>query len=195
MTIIMAQYFLQGAGRDERYNLHSGLNTVGRNPTNDVRLLQASVSSFHSEIEVEADRVILRDLQSTNGTHLNCQPVTEAEIRPGDELVFGEQRLRLDCEAPVVSVAEPVAVPGSAAGLESVRYLCTRCGKLWAAEHVKLLKLGQDVAEVRFCPGCSGRCVEADPVATAGRATSEPSLLGRLSQTIQINQRRWSGKL
>lgn len=189
--MMMAQYFLQGAGRGDRYNLHPGLNTVGRNPTNDVRLLPASVSSFHAEIEVESERVVLRDLQSTNGTRRNGQPVLEAEIQPGDELMFGEHGLRLDFEAPVVSVAQPVTVPAPAAVAGSVRYLCTRCGKLWEPGHVKLLRLGRDAAELRFCPGCSGRCVVADPATTADRPSAEPSLLNRLSQTIQISTRRW----
>lgn len=190
---MMPQYFLQSAGRGDRYDLHPGLNTVGRNPTNDVRLLPASVSSFHAEIEVELERVILRDLQSTNGTRLNGHLVPEAEIRPGDELMFGEQRLRLDCETPAVPVVPPVTVPNPAVVSGPVRYLCTRCGKIWEPGHVKLLKLGGGAAELRFCPGCSGRCVVADPATTAGRPSAEPSLLNRLSQTIQISTRRWGG--
>jgi len=182
----MGQYFLHPPGSGRRHNLHSGLNTVGRNPTNDVRLTEASVSSFHCEIEVDADRVIVRDLESTNGTRLNNAPVMEAELRPGDELILGELRLQLDCESPVLAAPKPEPVlalePSSAAS----RYQCTRCQKIWEPGHLKTLRLGRDSAELRFCPACSGRCVAADPRSTADCPNAEPTLLKRLSQTMQI---------
>ena len=34
----------------EQHELHGGLNTLGRNPTNEFRIPDASVSSFHAEI-------------------------------------------------------------------------------------------------------------------------------------------------
>lgn len=188
----MAQYFLQPPGAGRRHNLHSGLNTVGRNPTNDVRLAEASVSSFHCEIEVETDRVVVRDLQSTNGTRVNNLPVEEAEVRPGDELRLGELRLQLDCETPLVRVPQPIPAPVTEPPREALRYQCTRCQKIWHSRHVKLLKIGRDTAELRFCPACSGRCVPADPRITADRPTAEPTLMNRLSQTIQIGGRRRS---
>jgi len=186
----MAQYFLQPSGGGRRLNLHSGLNTVGRNPTNDVRLSEASVSSFHCEIEVETDRVVVRDLQSTNGTHLNNEPIEEAEVRPGDELRLGELRLELDCETPVIRVPPPPPLPAVTANGAAQRYQCTRCQKVWEARHVKLLKIGRDSAELWFCPACSGRCVPVDKDFLTDQPVAEPTLLNRLSQTIQIGVRR-----
>lgn len=190
----MAQYFLQPRGGGRRHNLHSGLNTVGRNPTNDVRLTEASVSSFHCEIEVEPDRVIVRDLQSTNGTRVNNSPVEEIEVRAGDELMIGELRLQLDCETPVIRIATPEPSQIAEPTPPAARYQCTRCEKIWESRHVKLLRIGRDSAELRFCPACSGRCIPADPLLTADRPVAEPTLLNRLSQTIQIGASRRSQK-
>ena len=182
----MAQYYLRPLGSSHRHNLHSGLNTVGRNATNDVRLAEASVSSFHCEIEVETDRVVVRDLQSTNGTRLNNSPVEQAEMRPGDELILGELRLQLECETPVVRGPHPMPAAVVESPREAARYQCNRCHRIWEARHVKLLKIGRDTAELRFCPACSGRCLPADPRITADSSSAEPTLLNRLSQTIQI---------
>lgn len=182
----MAQYFLHPPGSGRRHDLHSGLNTVGRNPTNDVRLTEASVSSFHCEIEVDGDHVIVRDLGATNGTRLNNAPVMESELRPGDELMLGELRLQLDCESPIPLTPKPEAVVVTEPPGVASRYQCTRCQKIWEPRHLKTLRLGRNSAELRFCPACSGRCVAADPRSTADCPNAEPALLKRLSQTTQI---------
>ena len=187
----MVRHFLQPAGAGTRLNLLEGLNTLGRNPTNDVRLSAASVSSFHCELEIDGDRVVVRDLQSTNGTRLNGVSVEQAAVRPGDELRLGELALVLDREVPVVTLLRPPPRPGTAPAAPSgpVRYQCARCHKLWEDGHLKRLKIGRDSEELRFCPACSGRCSPAHPERTAALPTAEPSLANRLTQTIQIGGR------
>jgi hypothetical protein len=44
-------------------------------------------SSRHAEIEVEGDRVLLRDVGSSNGTFVAGQRVTEVPIQPGQAVV------------------------------------------------------------------------------------------------------------
>lgn len=67
--------------------------TVGRLGDNDVQLDEASVSSRHAEIVVRDGNAVLCDLQSTNGTFLNGEPVTgEIGINEGDEIYFGNVR-------------------------------------------------------------------------------------------------------
>lgn len=43
---------------------------IGRSPLNDLPLGEAFVSQFHAVVEVDGDRVLLRDLGSSNGTSL-----------------------------------------------------------------------------------------------------------------------------
>lgn len=185
----MAQYFLQTLDSHVRHNLHDGLNTVGRNPTNDVRLTEASVSSFHCEIEVDAQGVRVRDLQSTNGTRVNNAPVENAEVRPGDELALGEVRLQMDREEPATVVLPKEPAAGHGVADEAARYRCNRCHKVWGAAHVKVLQVGPDSAEARFCPACSGRCSRVDATTAAQLPVDEPSLLNRLTQNIRIPSR------
>ncbi len=186
----MAQYFLQVIGAGDRFNLHSGINSVGRNATNDVRLHEASVSSFHCELEVTADRLWLRDLQSTNGTRLNDRPIEAAEVRAGDVLTVGHLRLQLDCETPPVRIppiradVAPLTPKGTAA-----YYQCSRCQKVWADAQVQRLVLGTDRTELRFCPECSGRCTRLEPSGSEAVQAAEPSLLKRLSRTIKIGRK------
>ncbi|MFN8378019.1 MAG: FHA domain-containing protein [Anaerolineae bacterium] len=56
------------------------------------------VSRRHASISVHDERVFIRDLGSTNGTHLNgvpCEPLKEYRLRHGDELAFGNMRLQV----------------------------------------------------------------------------------------------------
>ncbi|MCW5559235.1 MAG: FHA domain-containing protein, partial [Verrucomicrobiae bacterium] len=96
----MHRYILRGLNQPFEHELHAGLNTVGRNPTNEFRIPDPSVSSFHAEITVlEADgTVIVRDLQSTNGTFIEGQPVEEATLAGGQRLQFGTVEMLLVIE-------------------------------------------------------------------------------------------------
>ena len=160
---------------------------MGRNATNDVRLHEASVSSFHCELEVTTDHLWLRDLQSTNGTRLNDRPIEAAEVRAGDVITVGQLRFQLDCETP------PIRIPPIRAEVALVTpeatvayYQCSRCQKIWADAHVQRLVLGSDTTELWFCPECSGRCTRREPAGSEGVVAAEPSLLKRLSRTIKI---------
>ena len=102
--------------------------TVGRLGDNDVALDEGSVSSRHAEIVAEEDRVVLRDLGSTNGTYHNGDPVSgEVEIREGDEIHFGSVRsVFMEPVAEPAPVPEPEPAPEAAlpAGLPAnFRYL------------------------------------------------------------------------
>lgn len=71
--------------------LEEGISTVGRDPEVALRIAdEPTVSRRHAEIERVGDRVVLRDLGSTNGTFVNGVRVQgEVELRPGDRVQFG----------------------------------------------------------------------------------------------------------
>ena len=75
-------------GRTE-YPLTEGIRIIGRDPHCDVTVSDASLSRRHAEISVIGDEVILRDLNSKNGTYLGTQRVREAHLRPGVRLRAG----------------------------------------------------------------------------------------------------------
>lgn len=69
---------------------------IGRHPGCDVVLEDLSVSRRHARLVFRDARWIVQDLNSTNGTALNGRRVGRCEIRPGDSLALGEQRLEVD---------------------------------------------------------------------------------------------------
>src|SRR5439155_5020258 len=65
---------------------------VGRSPEADVVVADASLSRRHARFRVVDGDVLLEDLASTNGTLVNGEPVHEAVVRTGDELLLGNVR-------------------------------------------------------------------------------------------------------
>ncbi|HLK65001.1 MAG TPA: cyclic nucleotide-binding domain-containing protein [Bryobacteraceae bacterium] len=65
--------------------------TFGRGADNDYRFADDNVMSrAQAVILVEGARFLLRDLNSTNGTLVNGNPVVEMALRPGDIIEMGE---------------------------------------------------------------------------------------------------------
>ncbi len=61
---------------------------VGRRPTSDIVLNEASVSAMHAQVIREGSRWKLLNLLSSNGTFVNGEKVTEKIIAPGDRIAF-----------------------------------------------------------------------------------------------------------
>jgi hypothetical protein len=78
---------------EEVKNLNFELNderiTVGRLSDNLIALEYDAVSSHHAQLNRKGDEYILRDLNSTNGTRVNGQRITEIRLSNGDSVLFG----------------------------------------------------------------------------------------------------------
>jgi pSer/pThr/pTyr-binding forkhead associated (FHA) protein len=70
--------------------------TIGRAEDMDLRVNDNWVSRRHCRLDEVDGGLILRDLGSKYGTLLNRQPVSESVLSPGDEIVVGLTRLRVD---------------------------------------------------------------------------------------------------
>jgi len=82
---------------------------VGTHTSCDVVLADAAVSRFHFEIRSEPDgRLLIRDLESTNGTRVGGVSIVAAHLAPGAVIACGETQLRFEISA------DKVAVPTSA---------------------------------------------------------------------------------
>ena len=64
--------------------------SVGREAQNTIRLHDEKVSRYHCKIQEDGGEIILTDIESTNGTLLNGQPVHIALLHPGDLIAVGQ---------------------------------------------------------------------------------------------------------
>lgn len=70
--------------------------TVGRVDDNTFQIADPSVSSHHCEILLKGSDVVVKDLNSTNGTFINGERISEAPLKPGQTLRLGMVDLKLD---------------------------------------------------------------------------------------------------
>ena len=54
------------------------------------------VSRAHAIVEIDAGAPLVRDLESTNGTFVNGRRISVEALRDGDELLFGNTRMRFE---------------------------------------------------------------------------------------------------
>ena len=80
-----------GSARGRSLPIRDRAIVIGRDPGCQVRSDHAFLSRRHAEVRTDGDRVLLRDLGSTNGTILNDAQVgrDEVEVRVGDRLQIG----------------------------------------------------------------------------------------------------------
>jgi DNA-binding NtrC family response regulator len=85
---------LSGELRGREVDVIKDTITLGRSRQCEVVVPDDSVSRMHAQIRREGDRYRLRDLDSTAGTFLGGSRITDAFLRPGDELRLGQVELR-----------------------------------------------------------------------------------------------------
>ena len=81
---------------NERLPLGEDTVTIGRMPTSTIVLADPNVSRNHAEIRPQGTGWVLVDLGSTNGSRVNGGRVATHELHDGDELQFGNTRLRFE---------------------------------------------------------------------------------------------------
>ncbi|HSU52621.1 MAG TPA: FHA domain-containing protein [Candidatus Dormibacteraeota bacterium] len=114
----MAKLVLLSAGHTgQTHDLNVDKTTIGRVEDNTFQIPEPSVSSHHCEILLRGTDVLVKDLNSTNGTFINGEKVTESVLKPGQTLRLGQIEMRLEAEgAPSTgtgSAPGPSAAPAS----------------------------------------------------------------------------------
>lgn len=70
-----------------------GTKTIGRSPGADFRVDAALLSRLHCRLTATHERLLVEDLESTNGTFVNGRRVRSASLAPGDRLRVGTVEL------------------------------------------------------------------------------------------------------
>jgi pSer/pThr/pTyr-binding forkhead associated (FHA) protein len=89
---------IAGADKGRVFPLTPGTPLViGRGRQTVTRLNDLRVSRVHCQIEYQGPALVLKDLNSIGGTFVNNQRITEQILNPGDIIILGETKLRLQC--------------------------------------------------------------------------------------------------
>jgi pSer/pThr/pTyr-binding forkhead associated (FHA) protein len=80
------------------FDLNGPEITVGRLADNKVQLEHASVSGHHAVLKINGLDYLIKDLESTNGTRVNGERITEQKLRRNDSVRLGNIEVRYESE-------------------------------------------------------------------------------------------------
>jgi hypothetical protein len=92
----MARFSLRVLDGADRGRVFDNLNppiTIGREEGNTIQLNDERVSRYHVKIQEDHDKLVLTDLESTNGTKVNGEDVQLRILRFGDMITLGRSVL------------------------------------------------------------------------------------------------------
>ncbi|MEX0963489.1 MAG: FHA domain-containing protein [Pseudohongiellaceae bacterium] len=170
--------FSFNSNRLGEFVLDKEVMTIGRKDDNDIRIENLAVSGRHAKILTIFDDSFLEDLDSTNGTYVNGQPINKHPLKHGDVITIGKHELRYINEslsagdddktvlirrqpglttAPGPNLNEPINMPGASAGLDAAKLQILNgkgAGKelALAKPSVKLGKSGAEVVQINKRP-------------------------------------------
>ena len=148
-------------------HLSRTLVSIGRDPSNDLVLPDAMVSRRHAVIEYRGSQYYLRDCNSSNGSLVNGDRVSERNLRDGDLVAIGTARLLFrddvhEEEAGAKVVQHPssprLVCPSCQAEYRKGDLFCRQCGTALAPSSppkVICTACGTAVPlPARFCNAC-----------------------------------------
>ncbi len=95
----MAKLVVLSAGLTGRtHELKVDKTTIGRVEDNTFQIAEPSVSSHHCEVLLRGSEILVRDLDSTNGTFISGEKIAEKVLKPGELLRLGQIEMRLETE-------------------------------------------------------------------------------------------------
>jgi uncharacterized RDD family membrane protein YckC len=168
--------------------LSRSLVSIGRDPSNDVVLPDAMVSRRHAVIEYRGSQYFLRDCNSSNGSLINGDRISERGLRDGDLVAIGTARLLFRDDVVTEDAAGKVIhhpssprqqCPTCRQDYRKGDLFCRHCGSS-LAPHAPVRTIctacGTAVpVPARFCTACGSRLGEGEEEpASAGPA--EPPL-------------------
>jgi pSer/pThr/pTyr-binding forkhead associated (FHA) protein/uncharacterized RDD family membrane protein YckC len=133
--------------------LPRSLLSIGRDPSNDLVLPDAMVSRRHAVIEFRGSQYYIRDCNSSNGSLVNGDKISERNLRDGDLVAIGTARLLFREDVEVEELGAKVVQHPS-----SPRLNCPSCG----SDHRKGdlfcrqcgAQLAQNVPPKAVCTSC-----------------------------------------
>jgi pSer/pThr/pTyr-binding forkhead associated (FHA) protein len=155
------------------------------------------VSAIHCELVLADGAVLLRDLESTNGTFVGGQRVREVKLTGGETVRLGDVELFVESADTTVAIpkflntelpAPPVVATDG--GLYcprhakvAVTFQCTVCKEVMcdACVHTLRRKGGKNV--LLLCPICSNA---VEPLGGAKKSPKKKSLLARVGETVKL---------
>ncbi|MBC8094519.1 MAG: FHA domain-containing protein [Akkermansiaceae bacterium] len=193
----MARLIVKTAGLERSLiELKLGSNVIGRSPDSDFPLTHPTISTMHCELILNESGVVLRDLESTNGTFVNGGRIREAVLDPGHIVRLGDVELLVESTDAKVAIpkfanadlpAPPVVSKEGAMMCPKhphvpVAYQCTACKEVMCPTCVHRLRRKGSKNVLLLCPVCS----HAVKLITGEEKPKKRSIFARVGETVKL---------
>jgi hypothetical protein len=84
---------LHGADRGRVFLRIATPVTIGREEGNTIQLNDERISRYHLKLQEDQEKIVLTDLESTNGTKVNGEDISVRIVRDGDMITLGRSLL------------------------------------------------------------------------------------------------------
>ncbi len=197
----MAKLLIRTAGIENPFiELKLGVNRIGRSPEADFPIVHPTVSNLHCELVLKDDGVVIRDLESTNGTFVDGRQIREVKLSPGQRVHLGDVELYVESTEVKVAIpkfvnpdlpAPPVVLSDGSLVCPRhpqarVTHRCTRCKEVMCEACVHRLRRKRGKVFLLLCPVCSSP-VEST---VSPPQTRNKSLLERFAETVKLKWTR-----
>ena len=177
----------------DQIDVKPGDMAIGRRPGSDVLLDNLAVSGNHANIFTVAEDSFIQDLESTNGTFINDEPVKNAVLQTGQMIRLGDVEFFVETVEVKIAIPEferprpapPVMLtdgsilcPRHPESL--VTHRCPHCHAVLCDACVHRLRR-KGGKTLKLCALCSRACVPIGPEKPKKR-----SFLGLWSKTIKL---------
>lgn len=87
--------------KQKEFMLDKLTTTIGRKPENDIVIDMPVVSGKHAQLLHEGTKIVLEDLNSTNGTFVNKKKITKVDLNHKDIIYIGKSQMMYLTDDPV----------------------------------------------------------------------------------------------
>ncbi|MBC7499059.1 MAG: FHA domain-containing protein [Herminiimonas sp.] len=207
----MAKIVLTEAGRElTTIVLSKDRITIGRRPENDVVIDDLAISGQHAVIVTSWGDSSLEDLNSTNGTRINGQPIKKHFLRDkdivelaqyqltfiSDEQIAAEQKLQANAEpaaAPLHQSAHIKVLTGSSAGKEvNLSKALTTIGK--PGLQVAVITRGHQGYSITHLEGETYPLVNGQSIGTGRRSMTDGDVIDLIGARMEFKLGAGTGK-
>lgn len=193
----MARLIIKTAGMENRLiELKLGTTRVGRSPDADFPITHPTISGLHCDLVLSDGGVTIRDLESTNGTFVDGEPVREARLSAGQTVRLGDVELFVETTdikvvipkfinpdlpaPPVVLTDGSVLCPRHPQARAT--HQCTQCKEVMCEACVHRLRRKGSKTLLLLCPIC-GKSVE---LMGGPEKPKRKSLFARVGETVKL---------
>jgi hypothetical protein len=197
---------LHGSDRGRTFDHLPTPVTIGREEGNSIQLNDERISRYHLKLQEDNDKIVLTDLESTNGTKVNGEDIHVRILRDGDLISVGRSLLLVGSHSDIDRrIAEIAAkLPGHAEA--RAKQMGERLDRIASHEsdviedlsevRTPLLPGGPPPLPGRLSPAQSAEFAELlDYIQGILREASEDAVMRPGNETVEIEFAHWQAML